>query len=462
MPATATAPSVFIARNRSEEFRRLLRLALPIAGAQLATMLMGFVDTVMLGRYSTDAVAAAVLANSVLFATIMFANGILFGLDPVISQAHGAGDGRASGLALQRGIVLSVLLSVPVGICWTFTGDVLLAFGQEPQLAPLAQAYMTAMIPSIPFFLWFSVMRQYLQGREIVRPALFVVVAANFANALANWVLIYGQLGFPEMGILGAGIATTSTRVLSVLMLAALMVGGRLYEGAWDGFSRDALDPKALRSVLAVGFPIAIQTGTEMWAFNLSSFLAGSMGVTAAAAHGIVLNLASISFMVALGVAIAATTRVGNLIGAGRPHDAQRASWIGMAMGAGIMSLSAVGFVVFREQLPRLYTLDPELIALAAVTLPVAAAFQIFDGTQVVGCGVLRGMGRTRPAAVFNILGYWVLGLPLGWWIGVRQGWLGGLWWGLVLGLAVVALGIVLWIRFRGPETLVPGERLSV
>ena len=461
-PMVSPTSSIFIARNRAEEFRRLLQLALPIAGAQLATMLMGFVDTVMLGRYSTDAVAAAVLANAVLFSTIMFANGILFGLDPVISQAHGAGDGRASGLALQRGFVLTLLLSVPVGISWMFTGDLLVAFGQEPQLAPLAQTYMNAMIPSIPFFLCFSVMRQYLQGREIVRPALLVILVANFANAFANWVLIYGQLGFPELGILGAGIATTSTRVLSVLMLGALVVGWRLHEGAWDGFSRDAFDPRALRAVLAVGFPVAIQTGTEMWAFNLSSFLAGSMGVTAAAAHGIVLNLASISFMMALGIAIAVATRVGNLIGAGRPHDAQRASWIGMAMGAGIMTLSAVGFVVFREELPRLYTVDPELIALAALTLPVAAAFQIFDGTQVVGCGVLRGMGRTRPAAVFNVLGYWVLGLPLGWWIGVRQGWLGGLWWGLVLGLAVVALAIVLWIRVRGPETLAPEEKISV
>ncbi len=458
----APHPQIFVARNRAEEVRRLLQLALPIAGAQLATMLMGFVDTVMLGRYSTEAVAAAVLANAVLFSTIMFANGILFGLDPLITQAHGAGDGRASGLALQRGFVLSVLLSLPVGISWMFTGDLLLAFGQAPELAPLAQSYMDAMLPSIPFFLWFSVMRQYLQGREIVRPALQVVLVANVANALANWVLIYGHLGMPELGILGAGIATTATRVLSFGMLGGLIVGFRLYEGAWEGFSRESLDPAALRSVLVIGFPIAVQTATEMWAFNLSSFLAGSMGVAAAAAHGIVLNLASISFMMALGVAMAVTTRVGNLIGAGRPHDAQRASWIGMSMGAGVMALSAVAFLLFRSELPRLYTADPDLIALAALTLPVAAAFQIFDGTQVVGCGVLRGMGRTRPAAVFNVIGYWVLGLPLGWWIGVREGWLGGLWWGLVLGLAVVAAGLVLWIRVRGPETLAPGERLSV
>ncbi|MGH0030776.1 MAG: MATE family efflux transporter [Myxococcota bacterium] len=455
------ASPIFIARTPRQELRRLTQLAMPIAGAQLATMLMGFVDTVMLGHYSTDAMAAAVLANSLVFGTMMFANGILFGLDPLITQAHGAGDGRAVALALQRGMVLALLLSVPVGVSWLFTGEFMLALGQEPRLVPLAQGYMDAVLPSIPFFLWLSVLRQYLQGREIVRPALYVTLAANVFNALFNWVLIFGHLGFPELGIRGAGIATTSVRVVSLLLLVGLVVWARLHRGAWQGWSRQALDLRALARITAIGFPVAIQTSTEMWAFNLATFLAGSLGAIEAAAHGIVMNLASISFMLALGVAVATTTRVGNLLGAGRPADAQRASWIGIAMGSGVMTLSAVSFVVFRQGLPMLYTLDAEVVALAALVLPVAAAFQVFDGAQVVGCGVLRGMGRTRPAAFFNFVGYWLLGLPIGWWIGVREGWLGGLWWGLVLGLAVVATGIVLWVRVRGPATMTSGDRVS-
>lgn len=460
MPS-AVSP-VFIARSRREEFRRLRQLSVPIAGAQLATMLMGFVDTLMLGRYSTDAMAAAVVANTVVYGTLMFANGVLFGLDPLITQAHGAGDGRASSLALQRGIVLAGILSVPVAVIWLFTGDLLLAIGQEPRLAPLAQQYMDVMLPSIPCFLWLSVLRQYLQGREIVRPALYVTLGANVVNALGNWALIYGHLGAPELGIAGAGLATTITRIASLLALTALVVAARLHEDAWHGLSREALDAKALWKVAAIGFPVAIQTSTEMWAFGFATLLAGTLGATAAAAHGIVMNLASISFMLALGVAFATTTRVGNLIGAGHPHHAQRASWIGMCMGGGVMSLAAVAFVVFREELPLAYTLDGDVIALAALTLPVAAAFQVFDGTQVVGCGVLRGMGRTRPAAVFNVIGYWLLGLPLGWWIGVRAGWLPGLWWGMVLGLGVVALCLVLWLRVRGPDTLEADVRVTV
>jgi MATE family multidrug resistance protein len=156
--------------------------------------------------------------------------------------------------------------------------------------------------------------------------------------------------------------------------------------------------------------------------------------------------------MMPLGVGLAASTRVGNLLGAGRPAEAQRAAWVAIALGAAVMSVSAAIFVLGRGWLPRIYTPEADVIALGAAILPIAAAFQVFDGVQVVGCGVLRGMGRTRPAAVFNLIGYWLLGLPLGGWLGLRAGWgLGGIWWGLAIGLAAVAILLVLWVRWRGP-----------
>ncbi len=443
---------IFIARDGRQEAGRLMQLSLPIVGAQLATMMMGFVDTVMLGRYSTDAMAAAVTANAIVFSTIIFANGILWGIDPLIAQSHGAGQGDRAGLAAQRGVVLALLLSIPVAGFWMFMGDIFLWTGQAPELAPLAQDYANAVIPSIPFFLLLSVQRSFLQGREIVRPALYITLMANVINVFANYGLIFGNFGLPELGMFGAGLATTTTRVFSVVVLMAWIVGFRLHVGAWSGWSREAIDLGSLRKILAIGFPIAIQTSTEMWAFNAATLLAGTLGALSAASHGVVLSLASISFMAALGVAIGTTTRVGNLIGAGYPTHAQRAAQIAMGMGAGVMTISALGFVVFRFGLPRLYTPDIEVIALAASILPIAAAFQIFDGIQAVGCGVLRGMGQTRPAAVFNLIGYWILGLPLGYFFGIRQGSLAGLWWSLAFGLAVVALLLVYWVRHHGPE----------
>lgn len=434
------------------EVRRVAGLALPVAATQVGTMLLGFVDTVMLGRVGSDALAASAIANVWIYGTTQLALGTLFGLDPIVAQAHGAGRGDVAGRALQRGLVLALLLSVPVALVWLGCERFLLATGQDPALARMAHAYTLVQVPSVPFFLAFHALRQYLQGREMVRPALFVMALANLVHVVANWALIFGHLGAPELGLVGAGIATSLTRIACFGILAWWVLALRLHEGAWVPWSREAFAWSGIREILRFGVPVGFQTSLEVWAFSGAALLAGRLGATAVAAHSVVLNMAALSFMMPLGVGLAASTRVGNLIGAGRPAEAQRAAWVAIALGAGVMTLSAALFVLGRSWLPRIYTNEIDVIALGAAILPIAAAFQIFDGVQVVGCGVLRGMGRTRPAAVFNLLGYWLLGLPLGGWLGLHAGrGLAGIWWGLAIGLAVVATGLVAWIHFRGP-----------
>ena len=190
----------------------------------------------------------------------------------------------------------------------------------------------------------------------------------------------------------------------------------------------------------------------EFWAFLWANLLAGWMGSAALASHTIVINLVSIAFMVPMGISFGVVTRVGNLIGEGDPAGAQRAAWVGFALGGGVMSISATAFIIGRRFLPSLYTVDPAVIATCAALLPIAAAFQLFDGVQVVGGGILRGMGRTRPAAVFNLIGYYVLALPAAYWLAFPGGYgLPGMWWGLALGLAVIAAALVLWVWLRGP-----------
>jgi MATE family multidrug resistance protein len=448
----APAPAVFSLR---EEARRLATLAVPVALAQLAIMGMGFVDLLMVGRVSVEAFAAVAIANPWQFGTLLFANGILMGLDPIVSQAHGAREGARAGLAFQQGIVLALAMSPPVIWAWTLTAEALVFFGQDPALAHEAERFLRVQIPSVPFFLCLAALRQYLQGREIVRPVLWIVLFGNVVNAFANWVLVFGHLGAPPLGLVGSGLATGLTRIAMFGTCVWLVLGFRLHEGAWVPWSRRALEGAGLRSLVAIGFPIALQMSLEMWAFSGSTLIAGRLGAEAVAAHSLVMNLASITFMVPLGIAQGTAVRVGNLIGAGELARAQRAAWLGIASGGGFMTLSAVGFVLARDELPRIYTPEGAVIAAAAAILPIAGAFQIFDGTQSVASGVLRAMGRPGPAAAFNFVGYWVLALPLGGWLALGAGaGLPGLWWGLCAGLVAVAIGLVLWI-WRGGEALV-------
>jgi multidrug resistance protein, MATE family len=383
----------------------------------------------------------------------MFANGIVLGLDPIIARAHGAGDGVRSALAFQAGTVLALALSIPVAVLWWFTEPVLVAIGQERDLAALAATFVRAQIPSIPFFLGSTALSRYLQNREHVRQTVVVTGVANAVNALGAWALIYGHLGAPSLGVLGAGLATNGTRIASTLTLIAWTRAFGLHRGAWVPWSRTALAPRAQWEILRFGIPIAFQTCTEMWAFGIASFIAGPLGASQLAAHQVVMLFASITFMVPLGISQAVSIRAGNLLGAGRADAATRAGWIGIAASALFMTFAAATFVLGREWLPHLSTSDAAVIAAAATIFPIAGAFEIFDGTQAAACGMLRGMGRPLPATVMNLVGYWVVGLPIGAWLALRTDWgLRGLWAGLCLGLIVVAVGLVLWLRKNAPR----------
>lgn len=434
------------------EVRTIGRLAAPVVATQLGQMMLWTVDLAMVGAVGVDALGALALGRQWLFATIILAQGIVFGADPIFTQAWGARDEDLLGLTLQRALVVAAAISVPVAIAWGATEEVLLAFGQDRELSAVAELYLLVQLPVIPMFLVFTALRQYLLARGILTPPMWVVLAGNVLNLFGNWVLIFGKLGLPAMGIVGAGIATTVTQAAMLVALAAWVVRGRLYRGAWIGWSRRAWQGTGLASIFRYGLPVGAQLSLEVWAFSAATLFAGWLGTTALAAHNIVLNLASISFMVPLGVSLGTVTRVGNLIGEGRPAAAQRAAWAGFALGAAVMATFALVFMIGRGVLPRIYSADAAVLAACAALLPIAAAFQLFDGTQVVGGGILRAMGRTRPAAVFNLLGYYALALPLGYMLAFRAGFgLPGLWWGLAAGLAVVAGLLLTWVARRGP-----------
>ncbi|MGH1346482.1 MAG: MATE family efflux transporter [Nannocystales bacterium] len=430
------------------ELRALLKLGLPAAGTQLAAMLLGVVDTMMVGRVSTHALDAVALGHLWIYGTMIFGMGLIWGMDPLMSQAHGAGDNGKVARTLHSGFLLVVLLIPPLWWAWSQTEAVMLAFGQAPELAAAADVYVTTQLYSMIPFLLFLTLRQYLQSRGIVMPALWVMVVANVFNVAANWALIFGHLGFEAQGLVGAARATAATRAFTLFGLLVWILVARLYEGAWERPTAQSLSLRGVWTIVKLGLPIGLQYMLEGWAFQVSTLLSGRLGEAELAAHTIALNLASLTFMLPMGLSLGVATRVGNLVGAGLPKRAQHSARLSLMMGAGIMVASAMLFVLARDALPYLYTEDIAVVVLAASILPIAGAFQVFDGIQVVGGAILRGVGSTRPAAVFNLVAYYALGLPLGIALTFGLGWgLRGLWTGLAVGLAIVA-GILLWWIF--------------
>lgn len=435
---------------RSVELRAMLRLAVPVVLVQVGMMLMGVVDTVMVGHLaagdSSLGLASVALGHLYFFGIGVFGMGTLMVLDPVVAQAVGAGDDMAVARGIQRGLLLALVLAVPSVAVLLVAGPVLGLAHQPAEVVPLAAAYTVRLAPGVlPFFV-FIVFRQSLQSLRRTGAILVSILIANLVNAALNWLLIFGHGPFPTMGVLGSAWATTASRWLLAGVLMALAwselrphLARRLPE-VWH------LEP--LGRMLRLGLPIGFQYVLEFGAFAFVALMMGWLGTRQMAGHQVAINLASLTFMVPLGVGDAASVLVGHAVGRSDPAGARSMARAALICGASFMSTTALLFLTAPQFLAGLYTGDASVIAVAALLIPLAGVFQVFDGLQVVAGGILRGLGETRVAMLVNVLGYWLLGLPVSYLLGFRAG-MGpvGLWWGLVLGLGVVAS--VLLVRVR-------------
>lgn len=430
-----------------DELRALVALSWPAVVTQVGMMLTNVVDTMVVARLGALELASAALAHLLFYSTISLGLGAVLGIDPLISQAHGRADGDAAALGLQRGIVVALLVSVPLCSLLAFTGPLLELLGQSPRTAQLAARYNLLRLPMVPCFLVFSALRTFLQARGRMGPATRLIYVANALNLLLACGLVFGGFGWRGLGFDGAPLAGMATSVFMLVGLIALVRWLGLAQGAGRAWDRNSFALRGLREVLRVGIPVGLQLWLESFAFSFAAFMVGWISVEAVGAHQIALNLASLTFMVPLGVSMGAGARVGNLIGAGDASGMRRAVGVALAAGVAVMCFSALGFVVMRSQLPRLYTSEWAVIAAAAQVLPLAGAFQLSDGAQVVAGGVLRGMGKPHAAALANLIGYYALGLPLGYVLAFRFGLgLRGVWLGLTIGLFVVSATLLLWV----------------
>ena len=426
----------------------MLRLALPVVVVQVGWMAMGVVDTMMVGHVSEVALAAVALGNLYFFGVAIFGMGVLMALDPIVAQAVGARDQPAVARGVQRGLVLSVALTVLTVLMLLPSRPVLAALRQPPEVLPDASGYVDATIAGVFPLFAFTVLRQSLQAMGKVGPIIAAVLLANMANVVLNWMFIFGRLGAPPVGAVGAGIATSLSRW--VLAFALLAFAWRDVGRVLSPWRRESLAAAPLARMLALGLPIGAQFVLESSAFNVIGLMMGWLGTAAMGGHQVAINLASLTFMVPLGVSSAAAVLVGQAVGRGDAPAARRMAAAALACGVGFMSLTAVAFLTAHEPLARVYGSDPQVLAAAAALIPLAGVFQVFDGTQVVAIGVLRGVGDTRTPMVVAMLGYWLLGMPASLYLGFRTGaGAAGLWWGLVVGLAVVAAVLVDRVRRR-------------
>ncbi len=430
--------------------RPTVALAAPVVIAEVGWVAMQIVDIAMVGRLGPEAIGAVGVGSALLLAFGVFGMGLLLGLDTLVSQAFGARDREACDGWLRHGVFLALVLTVPIVLLARVVGSRLDVWGFDPRVLALVRPYFAIVTWSLPLLLLYAAFRRYLQAVSVVAPIMIALVAANVVNAAANWVLIFGRLGAPALGVDGAGWATCLARACMVIVLAAAVARRGVRPWTLTAGVRTA----GLRRILGLGWPAATQVTLEYGAFAAVTMLAGRLEPSTLAAHQIVANLAGLTYMVPLGVASAGAVRVGHAVGRRDAAGASGAGWTAIALGAGFMASAAAAFLAAPRALLGIFTIDGRVVEAGLTLIVVVALFQIFDGLQGVATGALRGLGDTRTPMLLNLAGHWLIGLPVGCLLCFRIGWgVVGLWIGISTGLVLVG-SLVTAIWWRRSRTL--------
>jgi len=451
-------------RRLANELRELTRLAVPIAIAQAGLALMGVVDTAVVGRLGAAALGAVGLANGIFFAVAIVGIGTVMGLDPLAAQAFGARDRKRARELLWQGGWLALFTSLVLAVPLSFAPLLIDVAGIDPEVNSGAKAFLWMRLPGLFPMLLFVAFRSYLQAAHKVMPLVISTVIANICNLLLDILLVFGGADLPSwtgplrlvppMGAAGSGLATSLCSVVQALTLLVPAAGLRERER-----TRRAPLLHDLRAALRVGAPVGLQMGAEVSIFALVGILAGRISQLAIAAHQVAISFASFSFCFAVGIGNAGSVRVGWAIGARNTAAARRSGMVAFAAGASIMTLFAVLFWLFPGAVAALLTDRPDVLAASTPVLAVAAFFQISDGIQGVGAGVLRGAGDTRFAFLANLFGHYAVGLPVAVFLGLFvQRSVIGLWWGLCAGLTAVAAALLARFLRLSSREIVPLE----
>lgn len=427
------------------EASQTIRLALPIIIGELAQMALHLIDSAMVGAISYKQLAAAALVINTMNIPFVIGIGMTISVSQMVSMAHGRRDSQLVSHYLFNGFILCALTALAISFTLVFGKDILHHLGQDPEVAELAMPFMQLMGLSIIPMLLFMTLKQFADGLEYTRTAMILSLAGMPLNILLNWLLIYGNWGFPRLELAGAGWATLITRTCMFLALLLVILRHKTFS-KYIAVSRNQwkLKMTTIRELLHIGVPSSLQIGMEAGAFAVSGIIIGTLGAVAQASHQIALSCASFTFMVSMGLAQAGSIRVSNAFGR---NDWKKIFVIGKstiitALGYGI--LCAIGFALFRKSLPTAFNDNVMVVEMAALLLLFAAVFQISDSTQAISAGLLRGIKDVKTPTILIGIAYWVVGIPFGYLLAFHFD-MGapGMWLGLIMGLTLASVFLI-------------------
>jgi multidrug resistance protein, MATE family len=431
-----------------EHIKNTAQLSYPVIIGQAGIIMMGVVDNLLVGGLGASNLAAASIANSLFILIFILGIGICTAVTPLVAISVGARKEQDCGTIFTNGHIVNIVISFILMFVTYFAADFFSVLNQPAQVVKLAAPYTKILALSMIPVLIFQTNKQFIEGLSVMRPGMIISITANIINGMVGWILIYGKFGIPALGLNGAGIATFSSRLFMALTISLYIFYSPRFKNLNLSLRIKRINYSIIRKILALGIPSATQYFFEVGAFTFAAIMVGWLGTDQLAAHQIALNLASISFMCTLGISTAGSIRVGYGVGKGNITETRRAGFTAIMLGEGLMALFGIIFILFRNNLPAFYIKDPAVISIASSLLIIAALFQIFDGTQAVGIGILRGLTDVKGPTVITFIAYWIIGLPVGYVLGFHYG-LGvqGIWIGLLFGL--VASAVLLTLRFN-------------
>ena len=432
----------------SSHYKALLKLGLPIVIGQLGMIVLGFADTLMIGHHSTEELASASFVNNVFNLVIIFATGFSYGLTPIVGSLFGSGERKAVGRTLKNALwangAIAVLLSVLMGILY----QNIHRLGQPVELLPLMRPYYLVLLLSLVFVLLFNAFKQFADGITETKTSMWLLIGGNTLNILGNWVLIYGHFGFPELGLLGAGIATLTSRILMLVAFIAIFLTAKRYQPYREGFLEGNLNRKDFTELNKLGWPVALQMGMETASFSLATIMVGWLGAMALAAHQVMMTIGQLGYMIYYGMAAAVAVRVSNFHGqkdmTGVRHSANAGFHLILAMAICV----ALPLFLLRNEIGGWFTDNDEVTLMVASLIIPFIIYQFGDGMQCTYSNALRGIADVKPVMYIALIAYFIISLPAGYLFGFVFDWgLTGIWLSFPFGLT--SAGLMFYLRFR-------------